>query len=146
MQLCPWKLALIGAVSCLALAGPGTAQSCPDLPGFAPLESLPVYEGACLFGAEDAGFTAFDLVTGPMKGRATGETMAVEGTLQRRLYVAPEGTSAFDLYSNYRNALEQGGFDILFDCAGRECGSSNALLGKLVIYGPDRKLTNLTGC
>ena len=143
MHLRHWKKAVVGALSCLALAGPAAAQSCPDLPGFAPLDSLPVYDGACLFGAEDAGFTAHDLITGPMKGRALGETTAVEGTLQRRLYVAPEGTSAFDLFSNYRNALEQGGFDILFECVERACGSPNALLGKTVIYGPERKLKNL---
>lgn len=147
MSLRHWKQALIGAVissfSCLVLASSATAQSCPDLPGFAPLDSLPVYDGACLFGAEDAGFTAFDLITGPLKGRAKGDTVAIEGTLQRRLYVGPEGTSAFDLFSNYRNALVQGGFDILFECVERACGSPNALLGKTVIYGPDRKLKNL---
>jgi outer membrane protein OmpA-like peptidoglycan-associated protein len=143
MHLRHWKKAIVGALTCLALAGPAAAQSCPDLPGFAPLDSLPVYDGACLFGAEDAGFTAHDLVTGPMKGREIGESMALEGTLQRRLYVAPEGTSAFDLFSNYRNALTQAGFDILFQCIKRECGSSNALLGKLAIYGGDRTLRNL---
>lgn len=139
------KQALIGALVCLALAVPAAAQSCPDLQGFAPLDSLPVYDGACLFGAEDAGFVALDLITGPMKGRAKGDTTAVEGTLQRRLYVAPEGTSAFDLFSNYRKALTQAGFDTLFECVERECGSSNALLGKTVIYGSDRKLKNLKG-
>lgn len=143
MSLRPWKPALIGAMFCHVLASPAEAQSCPELPGFAPLESLPVYDGACLFGAEDAGFIAHDLVIGPMKGRALGETTALEGTLQRRLYVAPEGTSAFDLFSNYRNALTQAGFNILFECIKRECGSPNALLGKLVIYGPDRTLRNL---
>lgn len=147
MSLRPWKPALIGAligaISCLASANPADAQSCPDLPGFAPLDSLPIYDGACLFGAEDAGFTAHDLITGPLKGRAKGETVAVEGTLQRRLYVAPEGTSALDLFSNYRNALTQGGFEILFECVERACGSNNALLGKTVIYGTDRRLKNL---
>jgi outer membrane protein OmpA-like peptidoglycan-associated protein len=78
-----------------------------------------------------------------MKGRALGDVLAVEGQLQRRLYVAPEGASAADLFGNYKAALKDAGFVSLFECARRECGSPNSLLGKLVIYGPDRKLKNL---
>lgn len=119
------------------------SETCPDLAGFAPLEDLKVYEGACLFGAEDAGFTKFNLPTGPMKGREVSQSEPIEGQLQRRLYVAPEGASAADVFGNYRAALASAGFTTLFECAGRECGSNNALLGKLVIYGPDRTLENL---
>ncbi len=131
------------AVVLAILASPALAQSCPDLQGFAPLEGLPVYDGACLFGAEDAGFAPYDLPIGPMKGRSLGDVLPLEATLQRRLYVAPQGVTAFDLFSNYRGALAGAGFDILFECAGRKCGSPNALLGKMVIYGADRKLRNL---
>jgi OOP family OmpA-OmpF porin len=119
------------------------AQQCPEISGFGPLEGLPVYDGACLFGAEDAGFATYDLPIGPMKGRDPSTAQPVEGQLQRRLYVAPEEVSPLDLFRNYRDALQGAGFTTLFECAGRACGSSNALLGKLVIYGPDRKLENL---
>lgn len=127
----------------LALPTASMAQTCPEIEGFGDLEGLPVYQGACLFGAEDAGFVAHSLPVGPMKGRALGDVLALEGQLQRRLYVAPEGASAFDLFSNYRKALTDAGYEALFECIGRACGSNNALLGKLVIYGPDRTLRNL---
>ncbi len=119
------------------------AETCPELPGFAPLEGIQVYDGACLFGAEDAGFVNYPLPTGPMEGRAFTKFDSLEGQLQRRLYVAPEGASALDVFGNYRAALASAGFTTLFECAGRECGSNNALLGKLVIYGPKRTLKNL---
>ena len=126
-----------------AIALPSGAQTCPVVDGFGDIEGLPVYKDACLFGAEDAGFNNFSLPIGPMKGRAMGDVLAVEGQLQRRLYVAPEGASAADLFGNYKAALADAGFITLFECGGRECGSPNALLGKLVIDGPDRKLRNL---
>jgi OOP family OmpA-OmpF porin len=136
---------LFTALTAAILAAPhqARAETCPDLPGFAPLEGIQVYEGACLFGAEDAGFVKYPLPTGPMEGRAFTRFDTLEGQLQRRLYVGPEGASAADVFGNYRAALAAAGFTTVFECAGRECGSPNALLGKIVIYGPDRKLKNL---
>ncbi len=128
---------------CCGLAVHTHAETCPVVDGFGDIEGLPVYKGACLFGAEDAGFASFSLPIGPMKGRALGDVLALEGQLQRRLYVAPAGASAADLFGNYKAALAERGFETLFECAGRECGSANALLGKMVIYGPDRTLKNL---
>ena len=136
-------LALPFFLALFATAPPVHAETCPDLPGFAPLEQLPVYDGACLFGADDPGFSSYPLPTGPIKGRALSSFETIEGDLQRRLYVAPEGASPLDVFSNYKNALVALDFETLFECAGRECGSGNALLGKLVIYGSDRQLRNL---
>lgn len=119
------------------------AEICPTLDGFAPLEGLPVYQDACLYGAQDAGFAQLDLPIGGMKGRGLGETKQIEGQHQRRLYVAPEGVSALDLFRNYQSGLIGAGFVPLFECSGRTCGSSNALLGKMVIYSSERKLRNL---
>ena len=134
--------ALCAALICVVAASSG-AQTCPVMEGFGDIEGLPVYKEACLFGADDAGYGNFSLPIGPMKGRTLGDVLVVEGQLQRRLYVAPEGTSAADLFGNYKAALADAGFVTLFECARRECGSPNALLGKLAIYGPDRKLKNL---
>ncbi|MCU0800349.1 MAG: DUF4892 domain-containing protein [Rhodobacteraceae bacterium] len=131
--------AAVGCISPLATF----AQDCPVIEGFGDIAGLPVYQGACLFGAADAGFAAFALPIGPMKAGAPAEVLPLEGQAQRRLYVAPAGVSAFDLFSNYRNALTDAGYQTLFECVARACGSNNALLGKQVIYGPDRKLENL---
>jgi OOP family OmpA-OmpF porin len=136
-------LGLCALVMATATAGFARAETCPDLPGFAPLEGIQVFEGACLFGAEDAGFTQHRLPIGPMKGRELSAFEPLEGQLQRRLYVAPDGVSPAELMGNYQQSLAAAGFKTLFECAGRDCGSNNGLLGKLVIYGPDRKLQNL---
>lgn len=138
-----WQHLFVCGLVALFWVGPSGAQTCPDVPGFGPIEGLPVYEGACLYGAEDSGFVPYSLPLAAMKGRSLGEALALEGQLERRLYVAPAGVSAFDLFSNYKTALVGAGFTPLFECIKRACGSSNGLLGKLVIYGPDRKLTNL---
>lgn len=127
----------------VALALPAQSQSCPDLPGFAPLDDLPVFNGACLLGADDPGFARYDLPTGPMISGAPRSSEPLEGQLQRRLYVAPEGSSPTELFTNYRDALTGMGFQTLFECTGRDCGSNNGLLGKLVIYPVDRRLSNL---
>ncbi|MDQ0422875.1 outer membrane protein OmpA-like peptidoglycan-associated protein [Peteryoungia aggregata LMG 23059] len=139
------SLKFIGIIALVLLgfARTSAAETCPVLEGFAPLEALPVYDGACLYGAEDAGFTRFELPVGPMKGRTVSEVKPIEGQLQRRLYVAPEGASAADVFLNYRTALLGAGFSPLFECSARTCGSNNALLGKLIIYPPQRKLGNL---
>lgn len=137
------KVFAILALILLGSAYTSAAETCPALEGFAPLEAMAVYEGACLYGAEDAGFTRFDLPVGPMKGRSLSEVKPIEGQLQRRLYVAPEGASAADVFLNYRTALLGAGFSPLFECSARACGSNNALLGKMVIYPPLRKLKNL---
>lgn len=143
-QLMKRFLTAIFAMSMICgTASDALAQQCAELSGFAALEGLPVYDGACLFGAEDTGFATYDLPTGPMKGRGLSSAQTVEGQLQRRLYVAPEGVSPLDLFRNYRDALQAIGYVTVFECAGRDCGSPNALLGKIVIYGPDRKLENL---
>lgn len=134
---------VFSAVFLVALVTPLRAATCPDLPGFSALEGFPVYDGACLFGAQDPGFTRHDLPTGPIKGRVLSASIPLEGTLQRRLYVAPEGASPTDVITNYRDALVGLGYQVLFDCAGRACGSNNALLGKLVILPKERALTNL---
>lgn len=141
----PSRLLFAGLAAAVLTLSPvqAIAETCPDLPGFAPLEGIQVYEGACLFGAEDAGFAMYRLPTGPIKGGALTQSEPLDGQLQRRLYVAPEGASAADVFGNYRAALAAAGFTTLFECAGRDCGSPNALLGKKIIYGPDRKLKNL---
>lgn len=135
--------AILAAAAFAAMVAPVHAQSCPEVPGFGDIEGLPVYEGACLFGAEDAGFSNHQLPIGPMKGRSLSASKPLEGELQRRLYVAPERASSLDVFQNYRNALTELGFQTLYQCSGAECGSRNGLLGKLVIYSSDRVLTNL---
>ncbi|MEO5807521.1 OmpA family protein [Devosia sp.] len=140
------KIGLLAALFVAAMMigiSPSWADDCPAIEGFGDIENIPVYAGSCLLAAADDGFSKYQLPTGPMKGRALSASEELQGLLQRRLYVAPAGVSANDLFENYRAALIANNFEIVFECAAKQCGSSNALLGKLVIYPPDRKMSNL---
>jgi OmpA-OmpF porin, OOP family len=127
-------------------AGLARAEGCPAISNLKDFPNLPVYKGACLIGGRNGEFAKFTLATGPIAKGATAATFeSLEGTLDRRLYLAPKGTSATDLFQNYAQGLEAAGYSILFQCAGNECGSKNALLGKKVIYPTERRLKNIRG-
>lgn len=122
------------------------AKDCPGIGNIEDYPNLPIYKGACLIGGSSGAFAKFTLTTGPfvkVTSAATSENL--EGTLDRRLYVAPEGISATDLFLNYTQGLEAAGYSILFTCAGNECGSKNALLRKKIVYPSDRHLKNVRG-
>lgn len=122
---------------------PAQAQECAGVAEFGDVPAVPVYSAACLIGAADEGFASYTLPTGPMAGRELSEGEQLEGLLQRRLYTAPEASSTRDVYLNYLNALEAAGYQTIYTCSGAECGSKISLLGKLVIYPPDRRLHNI---
>jgi OmpA-OmpF porin, OOP family len=141
-----FSLVVLVAAVFLQSAGFLQAKDCPAISNIKDYPNLPVYNGACLIGGRDGEFAKFKLATGPMvKGTAPTSIENLEGTLDRRLYLAPEGTSATDLFQNYSQGLEVAGYSILFTCAGSECGSKNALLGKKIIYPSDRRLKNIRG-
>ena len=143
------KILVLSAAAVCFLGGASFAKDCPTINGLNDYPDIPVYQGACLIGGSNGAFEKYVLPTGPIaKGfganqAVTSETL--EGTLNRRLYVAPEGTSATDLFQNYTQGLEAAGYSILFSCVAKECGSNNQLLGKKVIYPSDRRLKNIKG-
>jgi OmpA-OmpF porin, OOP family len=141
-----FSLVVLVAASLWQSVGLLQAKDCPAINNIKDYPNLPVYKGACLIGGRNGEFAKFTLATGPIiKGAAPATVENLEGTLDRRLYLAPEGTSATDLFENYSQGLEAAGYSILFTCAGSECGSKNALLGKKIIYSTDRRLKNIRG-
>ena len=125
------------------------AKDCTGISGVKDFPNIPVYQGACLIGGSNGEFAKFTFVTGPIAKGAGANTATssenLEGTLDRRLYVAPEGTSATDLFQNYAQALEAAGYSTVFTCADIACGSKNGLLGKKIIYPSNRRLQNSKG-
>lgn len=141
-----FSLLVIVAAFLLQGAGLARAKDCPAIGNVENFPNLPVYKGACLIGGSNGAFSKFTFAVGPIVKGANATTVeSLEGTLDRRLYLAPEGTSATDLFENYAQGLETAGYSILFKCAGSECGSKNALLGKKIIYPTDRRLKNIRG-
>lgn len=45
----------------------------------------------------------------------------VEGRVNNRMYYGPKGTSALEIYRNYKKALESAGFEILYSCETEAC-------------------------
>jgi outer membrane protein OmpA-like peptidoglycan-associated protein len=88
------------------------------------------YAGSTLTRRDDDGFKAYTLVVAvDEKGKADEEILKplqVEGRVTRLAYENPQGRSSTEIFANYRQALQQAGFEILFACQEKECGPTYA--------------------
>lgn len=103
-----------GALAPAVAADPYTS----DKPGGADHRLLSRYQGSILFmyghsAAASAQFIFDD------KGKPT--LRPAEGRVDSRIYWGPKGRSPLEVYRNYRQALEAGGFEILYACETRQC-------------------------
>jgi outer membrane protein OmpA-like peptidoglycan-associated protein len=69
----------------------------------------------------------FDALVIPL-GEATGidqfsKSERVEGAITRITYEMPEGHSTAEVFQSYRDALRDGGFEVLYACEMNECGN-----------------------
>lgn len=88
------------------------------------------YAGSVATRRDDDGFKSYALVTAVNEKGKTDEeilqTLKVSGNLIRFSYENPKNRSAHEIYANYREGLEKGGFQILYACIEKECGPSYA--------------------
>ena len=84
-------------------------------------------------------FDEYELITGPIKDGKLSKSQHLEGKVTEIHYSIPEGRSVLEVYRNYETALKQAGFEILFACKGRECGTGGRVpvkgLGTILIWG-----------
>ena len=85
---------------------------------------LTPYPGAKLVRKSGSEFERYEVVLGPAKDDKYSKVEVKEGRVTRFHYESPEGRSPFEIFTNYKNALKKGGFEILFSCVERECGNS----------------------
>jgi outer membrane protein OmpA-like peptidoglycan-associated protein len=113
-----------------------------DVPGSKDSPLLKRYEGSEIIGYDYREFGQFHLVTGPLKGYdlPPDPSIKITGKYTRILYVAPPERSALEVFQNYVQELEQGGYAISFTCSEGECGKPNALARTL--YSQDKQLKN----
>ncbi len=76
-------------------------------------------------------------------GRASPEkSLRVTGKLSKLLYEIPSGFSGDEIENYFIQQFDRAGFDELFSCDGRACGSSNDwandVFGNRVLYGPSQ--------
>lgn len=81
------------------------------------------YPGATIAKKEVKEFDAYDLVTGPWNDRKPPSTQHLEGKLTAIDYLYPAERSTLEVIRNYEDALKKSGFQILFSCGQKECGS-----------------------
>jgi OOP family OmpA-OmpF porin len=86
------------------------------------------YSGSVIDGFEIQDFNEFVLPVGPATRDADGnripsEKEVLEGKISRILYLGPDGRSTLEIFRNYQSALEEAGFEFLFTCSGKECGT-----------------------
>ncbi len=117
-------IAGVAAFAFVVSAMPATAAQVKDHPAVKP------YAGSVAARRDDDGFKAYTFVVGVNEKGKTDEeilqTLKVDGKVTRLSYENPKDRSAHEIYTNYREGLEKGGFKILFACAEKECGPSFA--------------------
>ena len=84
-------------------------------------------------------FDEYELVTGPIKDGKLSKSQHLEGKVTEIHYSIPDGRSVLEVYRNYEAALKEAGFEILFACKARECGTGPRVavkgLGTILIWG-----------
>ena len=103
----------------MALAAGGASAAAPDAEKRGadhPLISRYAGSTLHLYGEESVGQTSvFDGNKGkPVAG-------AIEGKISNKIYLAPKGRSALEVYRNYRSALQAAGFTTVYACETAQC-------------------------
>jgi OOP family OmpA-OmpF porin len=129
-------------VSCILLVSSRVQAQDQDTPGTSDHPLISRYSGSIIDGYEIQTYNSFSLPTGPTIRDADGEMVPsekvdLEGKITRILYRGPEGRTTLEIFRNYKSALEQAGFEILFECTDTDCGR----LFQWPLYR-DRKITN----
>lgn len=120
-----------------AWAGPAPGG---DVPGAKDSPLLKRYEGSQIIGYDFRKFDQQYLITAPVTSfDALPAGEKVTGKHTRILYVCPAERSPLEVFTNYAQELEAGGFKTLFTCSENECGKKNGLARLLY---RDRKLSN----
>lgn len=75
------------------------------------------YSGSLLLDGAEAGYAELEM----MAPQTQKEPSLAKGKLAWRLYAAPEGKTAIEVYRNYEAALKKAGFQTLVQCIPSDC-------------------------
>jgi OmpA-OmpF porin, OOP family len=115
------RMTIIGAAA-LALGQAGALAAEPG-------EEDPLlrrYEGAEMRGHQESMFDEVILPVGPLTDDgAPSETLVLTGRVTWIAYQLPDERSVLEIARNYEQALAEDGYEIVFACAGQECGEGS---------------------
>lgn len=89
-----------------------------NFPGGADHPLLSRYDGSILFMYGENAAAAAQMV---FEEKGNPVLRAVEGRVSSRLYWAPKGRSALEVFRNYRHSLEGAGFQTMYACEVQQC-------------------------
>lgn len=124
----------------VGLAAGGRATAAPGAEDLAPFPGARLSTSSL---GEDVAH--YEFVLGPVE-RAGGAIrvkrgVRASGRLDRFTYRIPDGFTPAEVAAHYRDQLAAAGFDVLFQCAARDCGKStawaNSVFNEATLYGPD---------
>ncbi len=119
------------AAALLILSALGaTPDANADVEGAADHPMIERYPGAEIVAYETEDFTDYALLVEPAsayggKDENLQHTRELEGRLTRISYRMPAGRSTLEVFRNYRAALIEAGFEVLFECDDAACGGRN---------------------
>jgi OmpA-OmpF porin, OOP family len=105
-------------VSCLPAPLLAADDYNSDRKGSADHKLVSRYEGSILYMTGEDPAAAAQVV---FEEQGKPVLRPVEGRISNRLYWGPKGRSPLDVFRNYRQALEAGGFTIMYACETRKC-------------------------
>lgn len=88
------------------------------------------YKGSNLLAQNVKAFDELKLPAGPAEGKSFdsnsrfSKVETLRGKVTRTIYVSPTGRSSLEVFTNYRDALAEKGFEPVFECAGEACGEA----------------------
>lgn len=80
------------------------------------------YPGSSVEKREVKEFDEYTLIVGLEGKKAECVGKPLEGKITRIVYRNPPGRSTLEIFRNYQDALQQANREMLFQCAGEECG------------------------
>lgn len=121
------------SIALILIAPPAFAadEAPTDCDGCRDSALLARYPSATLVGADQV---AFDEVVLPAAAATRDDndqatlarTLKLAGRLTRLYYLAPQGRSAFEVFANYREAIDKAGMTTVWSCSDEDCGRNFA--------------------
>jgi OOP family OmpA-OmpF porin len=129
-------------VACLLV---GAATNCwaqiPDVEGSSDHSEFGRYPGAFIVGYSQEEFGHHQFLTGPLRGRNLEKVLDADGKFTRILYAAPAERSPYEVFLNYKQALSNDGFEILYSF-GESGRSQRGRILASVLLPPEKRLRN----